>query len=96
MRLIDADAMIKRLKEWDTEDPMDRTLYNFALNRILEQPTIESKKGLWIKKEFPLPLSDGSKIAYECSCCKTHWDYESNYCPYCGAHMEVENEYYSR
>ena len=46
------------------------------------------KHGYWIKKEFPLPLSDGSKVAYECSCCKTHWDCESNYCPHCGAKMD--------
>ena len=39
MRLIDADEMIKRLQEWDTKDDMDTALFNFALHRILEQPT---------------------------------------------------------
>lgn len=40
MRAIDADAMIDRLKEWDTKDKTDKALYNFTLNRINEQPTI--------------------------------------------------------
>lgn len=39
MRLIDADEMIKRLQEWNTQDNMDKALYNFALNRIIEQST---------------------------------------------------------
>ena len=38
-RLIDADEMIKRLQEWNTKDAMDTDLFNFALHRILEQPT---------------------------------------------------------
>ena len=41
MRAIDADAMIDRLKEWDTKDKTDKALYNFTLNRINEQPTIQ-------------------------------------------------------
>ena len=41
MRVIDADAMIDRLKEWDTKDKTDKALYNFTLNRINEQPTIQ-------------------------------------------------------
>ena len=39
-RPIDADAMIDRLKAWDTEDKIDKALYNFTLSRINEQPTI--------------------------------------------------------
>ena len=39
MRLIDVEEMIKRLQEWNTKDAMDTALFNFALHRILEQPT---------------------------------------------------------
>lgn len=39
MRLIDADLVLKRLEEWNTSDKMDKALYNFARNRIVEQPT---------------------------------------------------------
>ena len=42
MRLIDADAMLARLEEWNTSDSTDKALYNFTLNRILEQPTMPS------------------------------------------------------
>lgn len=41
MRLIDGDALMKRLEEWNTNDSMDKALYNFALIRIIEQPTID-------------------------------------------------------
>lgn len=39
MRLIDADAMLERLQEWNTSDDMDKALYRFTLDRIIEQPT---------------------------------------------------------
>ena len=44
MRLIDADAMLARLEEWNTSDSTDKALYNFTLHRILEQPTIEPER----------------------------------------------------
>ena len=46
MRPIDADAMMKRLKAWDTNDAMDKALYNFALDRVLEAPTVEPEQEL--------------------------------------------------
>lgn len=39
MRLIDADSMLERLEAWNTSDNTDKALYNFAWNRIAEQPT---------------------------------------------------------
>ena len=45
------------------------------------------RKGHWIKREFLMPLSDSSKIGYECTECLTHWDVPTSYCPYCGARM---------
>lgn len=38
----------------------------------------------WIPKNFPLPLSDGSITKYQCPYCFTHWDAQTNFCPYCG------------
>ena len=38
-RLIDADEMTKRLQEWNRNDDIDKALYNFAMHRIIEQPT---------------------------------------------------------
>ena len=54
MRLLDADAMIDRLKEWDTKDKTDKALYNFTLNRINEQPTIHPEPH-WIPCSEKLP-----------------------------------------
>lgn len=48
MRLIDADAMLKRLEEWNTHDKMDKALYNFTKKRIVEQPTVNE----WIPVKY--------------------------------------------
>lgn len=37
--LISRSELLKRLEEWNTSDEMDKALYNFAFNRIIEQPT---------------------------------------------------------
>ena len=38
-RLIDAKRLIKSLEDWNRNDDMDKALYNFAMNRVIEQPT---------------------------------------------------------
>jgi rubrerythrin len=89
MRAIDADAMIDRLKEWDTKDKIDKALYNFTLNRINEQPTIQPAqpdriKGRWTVKEGELSFWD------VCSVCRKmiiHRAPHYNFCPNCGADM---------
>lgn len=40
--LISRSELLKRLEEWNTSDKTDKALYNFALNRIIEQPTAYS------------------------------------------------------
>lgn len=86
VRLIDADAMIDRLKKWDTKDKTDKALYNFTLNRINEQPTIQPvRHGHWI--------GYAGTIGNECSVCHTWLDVmqgtaEMNFCPNCGARMD--------
>lgn len=90
MRLIDADAMLARLEEWNTSDSTDKALYNFTLHRILEQPTIEPqrKKGYWI-----LVKGSNGKDYHKCSkCLHTHEiTGVKNYCAVCGADMRGEN-----
>lgn len=39
LRLIDAKRLIKSLEDWNRNDDMDKALYNFAMNRVIEQPT---------------------------------------------------------
>ena len=80
MRLIDADAMIDRLKEWDTKDKTDKMLYNFTLNRINEQPTIQPVQR-WIPcSEITAdgyPIEDG-----------TYYVTEQNY----GFYLDADNK----
>lgn len=88
MRLIDADAMIDRLKEWDTKDKTDKALYNFTLNRINEQPTIQPvRHGHWTLQEDRTKKLYGWHICSECGA----WIGEpTNYCSNCGADMRGE------
>lgn len=66
MRLIDADAMLVRLEEWNTSDSTDKALYNFTLNRILEQPTIEPESN-WISCKERLPEEEVDVL-----CCRNN------------------------
>ena len=68
---------------------------NYAYNNCSKYETIknlldelvEVRYAEWLHEQLALPLSDGSKECVRCSSCFTHWDNESNYCPYCGANM---------
>ena len=41
MRLIDADEYEKRIKPYDTEDDMDKALYNFAHYHLVTTPSVQ-------------------------------------------------------
>ena len=69
MRLIDADAMLARLEEWNTSDSIDKALYNFTLNRILEQPTMPSSQLEIIHCKDCKHWREGTAFAY---CDKLH------------------------
>lgn len=86
MGLIDANALVKRLKQWDTNDPKDKALYNFAMNRIIEQPIVDAVPVVhakWIAQNDAL-------TRFMCSNCKSenHEGFET-YCPKCGAKMDL-------
>ena len=50
-RLIDTDEYEKRIKPYDTEDVMDKALYNFAHNNLITTPTAQQ----WISCSEKLP-----------------------------------------
>lgn len=97
MRLIDADALKEWAEEYHTSNwgiPQDELIY-----AIGSAPTIEPKRGKWIK--------DGVRNAlYKCSACNdlctvAGWAncipeeqmYKSfKFCPNCGARMEGSEE----
>lgn len=93
MRLIDADATMQRLKEWNTDDPMDKALYNFGVNRINEQPTIEERKtGTW-NKYYRMHSGD-TFICNNCGSCfiVLQGADKMNFCPNCGSDNRGEQE----
>lgn len=57
-------------------------------NKVLEILNNKKKTGHWItaKDEY------GDIYEAVCSCCDKNGVHKYNYCPWCGARMEVENE----
>ena len=83
MRLIDADSMKADLL---TVDPQYETMIQWCITVLDAQPTIEERKrGKW--EIYVISPFDGEGC--RCSECKyegaPYWDY----CPNCGAKMEV-------
>lgn len=88
-RLIDTDEYEKRIKPYDTEDVMDKALYNFAHNNLITTPTAqpERKNGQW---EGTLLVKNSGRV--KCSECYAIYDWDTQaqyfkYCPNCGADM---------
>lgn len=85
--LIDAEAMIKRLQDWNRNDVRDKALYNFTMNRIIEQPIIEA---------VPVVHSEWKYYRKKCIAVCKNCSFERNLnenfgmaiaCPNCGADM---------
>lgn len=96
-RLIDADALEKEIKRvyctgcndyhglrcraCDTDD---------ALDMIDDAPTVDAepvRHGRWTE-----PYRNDIWDCYECSCCGEKYDRTWNYCPRCGAKMDLEDK----
>lgn len=84
MRLIDADALKAKLeKKTDMNDPR-RSFDSMMLAKIMisildEVPTAKERdKGHWIDIDLDTSI---------CSVCKKPQEYETKYCPECGAWM---------
>lgn len=82
-RLIDANALIRKFK---TASPM--AVDGRARQMVEDMPTIEPKKGKWIKEHWH------SNNVRECSACHLTQSVTTyrgivnfNFCPYCGADM---------
>lgn len=87
MRLIDADAakvellrMVGDIHGWGEFFDGIRSGYQSAADRLDTMPTVEERKhGHW--EDIDLDTS-------VCSVCKKPQEYETKYCPECGAKME--------
>lgn len=90
-RLIDADEYEKRIKPYDTEDVMDKALYNFSHTKLLSTPTARPN-GKWIES------TESRFRPFMCSICGCIYDVDTvmgnpiwNFCPNCGSdNREVE------
>ena len=85
MRLIDADKakaeLLRRAR--DIHDYGLKAGYQRAADRLDTMPTVEERdKGYWIDITFDASM---------CSVCQTTQEYETKYCPECGAKMDGDN-----
>ena len=87
MRLIDADALKAKLeKKTDMNDPRwsfdSMMLAKIMISILDEVPTAKERdKGHWIDIDLDTNV---------CSVCKKPQEYETKYCPECGAKMDGE------
>lgn len=94
MRLIDADALIKKMKHWKEHEVSDGLIgegikagYDAAMICVSEMPTVEERKHMhWIKLFDP----NYGIFGVECSACKGELRRPTEYCPFCGAKMDEE------
>ena len=98
MRLIDADALLPMMKYATIDNEIGvfpiKIGFNAIAKVINEAPTVDAepvRHGRWI------PVEDDDMFCY-CSECGTHEYKETievlhyDYCPYCGAKMDEEND----
>lgn len=88
----------KRIKPYDTEDDMDKALYNFAHNTLICCPSVKPKEkvGRWIgftHSAYHGIDDDGEPIwrevkVYHCNLCNRRTVIKENFCPNCGSRME--------
>ena len=67
-------------------DRVDSKLYEDAVAMAVKALQ-EQKAGKWI---FVHPIQEDDSGGFLCSCCRYGEYKQSNYCPHCGASMEVK------
>lgn len=98
MRLIDADALVENI---ESEIAVDKEIYPDDKSSIIfragmrnvigivkNQDTVDTvKHGEWINIDAKF---ENMYVAHQCSICKSEFLGDaSNFCPHCGARMEV-------
>ena len=92
MRLIDADALKEAIKndmyvvDYGVEGAIYGMYWSGIENAIDEQPTVEQKAGKWLIAEKDRYMVHSVR----CSVCGYCISWMANYCPNCGARMEVQ------
>lgn len=94
MRLIDADALKEVIKndiyvvDYGEEGAIYGMFWSGIEYEIDEQPTVKQKTGKWIRKGMSINCSVCKKCSW--SLCFEDTVRQFNYCPHCGAKMEVQ------
>lgn len=102
MRLIDADLLEKEIYKWMPKDqetwmssdipPIENLVVSIMMT-IQEQPTVDAVPvvhGKWIDETFkPWGLVHHP---FKCNLCGEHAEFDSTYCPNCGAKMDERKE----
>ncbi len=98
MRLIDKDSLLEQFKIKNTDElkfdgsieSICRVYFDKLANMFIEKaPEIDAtpvKHGMWVYDDF-----DGDGLDYQCSACGRYTRQASNYCPNCGAKMDLED-----
>ena len=104
MRLIDADALVERLKPYKDKYGADKFPYDIVhdafIYEVEKEPTIDAvpiRHGKWLDPET-LKRPWFRHHIFECSVCRNILDMDgvnagrgdANYCPNCGARMDEE------
>lgn len=97
-RYIDVDEFEKRIKPYDTDDHVDKAMYNFAHNIMLSTSTadvVERKVGKWIKYGdrdcwYCSKCAADNYYAYIRNCDNGQYEQQDKFCPNCGADMKEE------
>lgn len=95
MRLIDADRALEIVRDQRIAHPNAYHLTNYATLILQEAPTIEAepvRHGRWIKHHNYFQ-GFYENTDYKCSVCglEREWLGGANYCPNCGARMDLED-----
>lgn len=83
MRLIDADALLERMRK----DPLFPLVERYGVSGVIDsEPTVEPKTGMWEMKPDPYGFFDDIPVCSECGC-TTKMREVYKFCPNCGASM---------
>lgn len=99
MRYVSEDEFEKRIKPYDTDDPIDKAFYTFAHNIMLCTSTADVRENVHatfiseiIKKEDWKGQIQSYYQPNSCSNCHVALTGEENFCPNCGVDMRKNSE----
>ena len=94
MRLIDADALIEKIRKLPNAGVRWIVSAEAVFDTILNAPTIEPRRGKW-ERHHSGPYGYAFRLLYCSECGKDYYDELAerfNYCPNCGADMRGEQD----